>query len=286
MNKKIKLFDPDNREVPVEVKVFPGGEVKVRILDEHCAKPGEFYINALLFNSVDVMVLVMLADACHCVGLHNIKLIMPYVPYARQDRVCNSGESFSIRAFANIINSLNFSRVVVYDIHSKAALDEFKRIEPVPSYQLIREHSDAYDWICRSIWSGVPTYLVCPDKGAIDRTNAIAERFSFHGVIYADKVRRPEDGVITGIALTNIEDAATIKDAKLLVVDDIIDGGRTFIELAKVLKQYKPAQMNLYATHGIFSQGKGVLLKDSGKIGDASSGDYDNVWCTIDFTGY
>jgi len=67
----------------------------------------------------------------------------------------------------------------------------------------------------------------------------------------------------------------------LLICDDVIDGGRTFIELANWFtdNHYTPVEINLYATHGIFSKGKEVLLKSGG-------GGCDNVWCTIDFTEY
>jgi ribose-phosphate pyrophosphokinase len=40
-----------------------------------------------------------------------------------------------------------------------------------------------------------------------------------------------------------------------LIVDDICDGGRTFIELAKVLRPLTSGQVKLYVTHGIFSAG-------------------------------
>ena len=66
----------------------------------------------------DVMTLVMISDALRQMDVKEILLTMPYVPYARQDRVCNPGEAFSIKAFSRIINSLEFSSVVVYDPHS------------------------------------------------------------------------------------------------------------------------------------------------------------------------
>ena len=45
-----------------------------------------------------------------------------------------------------------------------------------------------------------------------------------------------------------------------VIVDDICDGGRTFIELAKVLKERGAGKIGLFVTHGIFSQGVGVLF--------------------------
>ena len=268
--KKLKLFAQDGTELALELGTFPGGEVKVRILGDIPQKAGYCRIEAHLFNSVDVMQLIMLASACRANCLPLLRLTMPYVPYARQDRKCNDGESFSLAAFASIINSLCFASVSVYDPHSHVVQDTIERVIAVPSHELIKKHTAANDWILQSIWSGIPTYLVCPDKGAKERTEAIAARYSFKGVIYADKVRRPEDGVITGIEL--IDPPTDMKGSNMLVADDICDFGTTFVELAKVLKPYEPAEMNLYVTHGIFSGGKPRLLEY-----------YNNVWCTVDF---
>jgi len=53
---------------------------------------------------------------------------MPYVPYARQDRVCVPGESFSIKAFAALINMLAFDRVIVVDPHSDVVAAVIARV--------------------------------------------------------------------------------------------------------------------------------------------------------------
>lgn len=167
MNKKIKLFDPTGAEVPLETMVFSGGEIKVRILglrNENYS--GHSRIEAMLLNSEDVMTLVMLVNACRNHGYSTLRLMMPYIPYARQDRKCNEGEAFSLEAFAFIINGLGFTSIVAYDPHSRVASECFKNLLAVSSHELIRKHTAAYHWICRSIWSGVPMYLVCPDKGA------------------------------------------------------------------------------------------------------------------------
>lgn len=282
----IRMFIND-AEVPLEIGKFPGGEVKVRILAP--MKASTPHIHAFLRSSDDVMALIMLVDAIKRTGsMSNSRLTMPYIPYARQDRQCNTGESFSLAAFAGIINSLKFASVVVYDPHSKVAVDQIERCIAVPSSELIRKHTETNDWILRTIWSGVPLYLVCPDEGAIARTQEIADHFSVKGIIYAKKIRNPENGQIVATEVADVP--ADIDESKLLIVDDICDGGRTFIELAKVLVKYEPKEMNLYVTHGIFSQGKNVLAKNMSDHSldptnvTNSGGPFDNVWSTIDFT--
>jgi ribose-phosphate pyrophosphokinase len=55
---------------------------------------------------------------------------------------------------------------------------------------------------------------------------------------------------------------------RFLIVDDICDGGRTFTELAKVLKKWTDMPVDLYVTHGIFSKGMSVF-----------DGLIDNIYC-------
>ena len=76
-------------------------------------------------------------------------------------------------------------------------------------------------------------------------------------MLTATKVRNTITGEITGTRLDDPDQSAKGRDC--LIVDDICDGGRTFIELAKVIRQQGPARGYLYVTHGIFSNGLGIF---------------------------
>lgn len=270
------------------IKKFPGGEVLVNAVypGTHCL------IEAVLTNSDDVMALVMLVDSLREQGVEKICLTMPYVPYARQDRVCNPGESLSIRAFAKIINSLEFLSVIIYDPHSDVTPALINRCLVEKSATLIEKHSAVCEWINKEFNADTPLYLVSPDAGAVKKTYEIAKRFpQFAGIIFAEKVRDVATGNIVRTSIGQLPD--DIGDAKLLICDDICDGGRTFIELGKVLNQYNPKEMNLYVTHGIFSQGEEALLNKKSEpeyeIGSyfvEHTGMFDNVWSTIKFKDY
>ena len=258
-----------NQIIIPEIGKFPGGEIRVRIIG---SVQEEILIVALLFNSDDVMSLIMLVDAARGMGVRKIRLTMPYIPYARQDRVCNIGESFSIRVFSKLINSLGFASVLVFDPHSSVSVGEIDRCIVRNQWELMAEHNELYNWICRG-GDTKPMYLVSPDKGATKKVLEIAKKFpQFDGIIYADKERDLFTGNIIRTVVKEVP--KDINDAKLLVADDIIDGGRTFIELAKVLRPLC-AEMSLYATHGILSQGIKVFEPY-----------YSNVWSTITFSDY
>lgn len=255
--------------VDTDVGIFPGGEIRVKLN----SNPGpEVRIEAMLMNSTDVMTLVMLTDALREAGVEKIRLTMPYIPYARQDRVCNLGEALSVRAFTRLINSLNFSSVIVYDPHSDVAPALIDRCIVVPRYELMAKHDELYAEIARGGWAS-NLYLVSPDAGSIKKSYEIVKKFpQFKGIVFADKVRDTSTGQIVKTIVRDLP--KDIEKSHLIVCDDICDGGRTFIELAKAIES-PVGKLSLYVTHGIFSQGF-----------EPFEPYYDNVWSTINFHDY
>jgi ribose-phosphate pyrophosphokinase len=241
---------------PVEIKYlkFPGGEMHVTVQTDVPAS--ELEVKAHLPHADAVMTLLLATDALRRAypGIP-IDLHVPYVPYARQDRVANPGEALSARVFCELINSQRYRRVVVQDPHSDvvtALLDRVVVEDPVPSLRrvvdMIREH-----------WTQVT--LVAPDAGARKRVQKLAEALALP-VIFADKLRDTKTGAITGTQVQGEMPAGA-----LLVVDDICDGGRTFTELGRALRAQQlrtSAQFPLYlfVTHGIFSKGLDALLEN------------------------
>lgn len=236
--------------------IFNGGEVHTQV-DWYVAGSEDIVVHARLHSSDDIMKLCMVKDALDRAYPDNDKLLdMPYVPYARQDRVMEDGEALSIKVFANIINALNFKRVFTLDNHSDVAtalIDHCENrsvlsvIEETPLDSLLMEENTNY-------------VLVSPDAGAAKKTLKIAQQYGGLRVINCDKQRDTKTGEITG---TYVNWGYSMKGMKLLIVDDICDGGRTFIEIAKAVQKFKPASIELLVSHGIFSKGLQPLL-DSG----------------------
>lgn len=272
MSSKFLIY-PGMTTTAVEPRItrFPGGEVHVRI--EQAIEFDEVRMRAILLNSDDIMVLVMLVDALREMGVRKIRLTMPYIPYARQDRVCNPGESLSMRAFAKVINSLGFSSIVVDDPHSDVAPALIERCIIVPRYRLMQRSKELMAVIEKSVAEDQPIYLVSPDAGAMKKSYEIMKQFPmFKGLILAEKLRDTMSGNIVKTVVRDLPD--DVEKAHLIVCDDICDGGRTFIELAKAID--RPAdKMTLFVSHGIFSQGLDVFEPY-----------FDNVICSTNFRDY
>ena len=250
--------DINGKIINPKISTFPGGEEYVKIIDNLGI---ETTINGILNNSSKIMQLFMLINSMRVINpIIKITLNIPYLPYARQDRVCSIGESFSLKVFADMLNSLNLYKIIVRDVHSNIAMNLINNLEN-ESQDYYALHNESFMmWLqdCK-VHS---TYILCPDNGAIKRTEHFYDVFNHEldGIIYANKVRK-EDGSIHSEITSIPESMKGTIGHRILIVDDICDGGKTFTGIAEKLKPYKLSSLALFVTHGIFSNGKEVLSK-------------------------
>lgn len=246
---------------------FSGGEIQVKILSDFAGDPPNFEpptinITAHLTSSDKIMELAMLVDALRrWVNYYpvEIALICPYLPYARQDRVCDAGESLALKVMCEMINAMNFASVQVWDVHSDVSLALLNNVTNVPPQHFVGKMQLLDD--------GPKPVLVAPDAGAMKKIGAVAKELGLE-MVRADKIRSTHDGSITGTKVYSNH----IGDRDFLIVDDICDGGRTFLELAKELKPLTDGKVFLYVTHGIFSKGLEVF-----------DGLIDHIYCACPF---
>ncbi len=242
----------------VEVFKFPGGELGVRLIAP--VRDGDrVRIKAHIQNSDDIMTLLLLVDAIRREAIVTLILDLPYVPYARQDRVCNEGESLSIGVFASLINSCNFDRVFITDPHSDVTPALIKNcviIDQVAIFENVKQD-----------WSN--TVIVAPDAGAMKKAYDFAKRVGAADVLVAEKVRDVKTGKIVSVSLSGVFSS----EEEYFILDDICDGGRTFLELVTEFPDCV-RRIDLAVTHGIFSKGVEVVAER-----------FDNVYTTTSFHG-
>lgn len=235
-------------KVSVSTMVFPGGEVGVNInagpVNEDV---GYLKLVAKIQNSDQLMAMFLATDALRRVyPFAEISLFVPYFPYARQDRVCNAGEALSVKVVAQLINSQNYAVVTVVDPHSPVLVAALDRCQVIEQHTVFMKAKPSF----------YDTVIVAPDAGAVKKAEQFCKLVGAAGVVYANKQRNLKTGEITHLELMGGLD---LYKREVFVLDDICDGGRTFIELAKVLLMQDPARMELAVTHGIFSKGIEVL---------------------------
>jgi ribose-phosphate pyrophosphokinase len=232
---------------------FSGGEVHVQLKDLPKHTISTALIKTRIKSSDDIMELLMVTNSLKSTygSKLPIDLVLPYLPYSRQDKISDDGESLSLKVFAELINSQEYNSVSTLDVHSdtaKALFDNFNNFE---QNTIIKSFEETMD-----IDLLKDVVLVSPDFGASKKIYKLASEYGLT-VVQSNKERDSNGHIIR----TEVyRDDFNGKD--VLIVDDICDGGRTFQEIAKVLKQRNVGKISLYVTHGIFSKGVDILFED------------------------
>ncbi len=270
-------LDLDNNEY-FEVIVLPGGEPHMKWKKHFESKHGHFLLSlvARIQSGTDLMKLVVATDAIKRSGeVWGINAIIPYWPGARQDRA-KYGEPLTAKVYADIINAQKYEMVTIVDPHSDVTPALIDNVNVVPVSDILKKIVGEYKY---------DTILI-PDAGATKRM------FSYYfpdtefnkGLTFVQclKTRDTETGKLSGFRVVD----EIPKGASCLIVDDICDGGGTFIGLAnELVKTYKEkntallGKLGLYTTHGIYSKGIDPLLFSK----DNLDGVFDNVFCTDSF---
>jgi ribose-phosphate pyrophosphokinase len=233
------------KKVIVPVTVFPDKTSQVWKLDPSHLNTTFAQINWYFENEGELMQVAQLKDLLDSYGTE-VRLTLKYLPYGRQDKEVSNVATFALHSFARIVNSLNFSEVVIVDPHSEIALN------------LINRSSATYPMgMLQNIMLNSKTTLVCyPDKGAVSKYTKVYDRLVGEAYIYGEKVRDQLTGNITSYSIVG-----PCAGEHVLIVDDICDGGATFKLLAKDLLAAGAKSVALFVTHGIFSRGVKTLLE-------------------------
>jgi len=247
--------------IPVEFGRFPCGERNLRL--EGTKQPEGIVFDQVSISLVyeadnDLIDLLLLVDAvkrCPWLLYKNLVLLVNYFPYGRQDRVCNTGEPHSLKVIATLINSCGFNRVYVVDPHSDVIEALLDNVEIITMDHIVFAADGGPFTECDA--------YVSPDGGAYKKVSKAGQVLG-KPIIRADKIRDTMTGALSDFEVY-IDD---LTGNEVVILDDICDGGGTFIGLAKKLREKGAAKVTLYVTHGMFTKGVKILLES-----------IDEVWC-------
>ena len=250
-------FEPYGKGIQFESFTFSGGEIHVRILED-VSTVDELTITCRPTSFNDIGTVLIASDALRRAGVSRLSLVIPYFPAARQDRIMVSGESLAVKVYADLINSCGFERVIVFDPHSDVTPAVLDNAVVVQNHTYVKEIiQDLNDY-----------HLVSPDGGALKKVHKLAQQLNASSVVECSKVRNVKTGKLSGFTVY----AEDLQQKTCLVVDDICDGGGTFLGLADELKRKNAGKLILVVSHGIFSKGTD-LLKEK----------YDEIYTTDSF---
>lgn len=235
---------------------FPSGEIGgnfsedfVKFTERNAGKIDNVILTVQGYDKDTLFALALAKDAVDSLVPHKSAMktvVFGFLPNARYDRHMFKGDSAALKAFANLVNAMGFDAVCALDPHSNVAENLFKCFQGMKQKD-VAAHFASDPRI---------DFLVAPDAGAAKKTEETAKEVD-KPYITMSKMRNLKTGEITGM---RILDDVDLTDKTVMILDDICDGGRTFIEAAKHLREAGAKRVELYVTHGIFSKDVENLL--------------------------
>ncbi|RPI73647.1 MAG: ribose-phosphate pyrophosphokinase [Ignavibacteriales bacterium] len=221
----------------VELKRFSDGEIWVKY-HENIRGLDIFIIQSTIPPAENILELLIMIDAAKRASAKNITAVIPYFGYSRQDRKDQPRVSITAKLLANLITVAGADRVITMDLHAAQIQGFFD----IPFDHLYS--SSIFTGMFRNISENL--VVVSPDIGGIKMARSYAKRLHC-GLVVIDK-RRPKANLAEVVHIIG-----SVKDKDVLLVDDLIDTGGTFISAIEALK--KNGARNIYGsvTHPLLS---------------------------------
>lgn len=260
-DKQIKLFSLNaNRAIAEKIaeasgiplgkmttRQFSDGEIQVNIeesvrgVDVYIIQSTSYPVNNHLWE------LLIMVDACKRASAHSVTVVMPYFGYARQDRTAAPREPITAKLVANMLVKAGVDRVLSLDLHAVQVQGFFDiPVDNLFTVPLFVEHY-MEKGLC-----GEDVVIVSPKNSGIKRARSLAEYLNSPIAIidYAQDDADRTEGYIIG----------DVAGKTAILIDDILNTGRTFSEAARIVQEGGATEIYAVASHGLFAGTAAELL--------------------------
>ncbi len=219
----------------LESKQFPDGESYVRYPIDITTFDGLIIVQRAYPGQDSRLMQVMLAvHAARDMGIREVHVVLPYLPYSRQDRRFRDGEPVSLAVVLSLLSSLGVSSIITVDVHKPEAFKVGNvRCVNVEPFRLYANN-------LRNVDNAV---LLSPDLGSLWRVKRVNE---FTGVPYS-YLEKFRDRITGEVTMKPKE--LDVRGKEVFIIDDIIATGGTIIEATKILKSMGAVKVHAIATH-------------------------------------
>jgi len=229
------------------VQIFNDGELAVEFPDSIRGK------HIFIFGDTvkHMTELVMTIDAARRSAACRITVVFPYYGFCRQDKKGKGRASLGAAVVAKIVQSLGVDQVIAIDLHA----DQIQLAYQIPFEHLSGAHlfeNKLAEIITAAKENGKKVIFCSPDAGGTDRVKKIAKMFGLDYIVMAKD--RAVPGEVAGMRV--LADPAELKDALIILIDDIVDTAGTLILADKTLRQYDPFDVMSLITHPVLSESK------------------------------
>jgi ribose-phosphate pyrophosphokinase len=242
---------------PHEEREFEDGEHKSRALVEvqrqHAVVVQSLHGGPQQSGADKLCRLLFFAGALRDHGAAHVTAVLPYLAYGRKDRQTKPGDPVTTRYIAQLMEAVGIDALITLEAHNVAALQNAFRIPTlhVQAAEVLAERALA-------LAGDGPVAVASPDPGGVKRAQLFRELLEARsgrrfGSAFMEK--RRSDGVVSGSLL-----AGEVRDATVLLVDDLISTGGTLLRAAQTCRQQGARRVLAFAAHGLFSAGAEVAL--------------------------
>ena len=220
------------------IRNFSDGELWVKF-EENVRGVDLFIIQSTYAPSDNLMELLMLIDAAKRASVRRVTAVIPYYAYARQDRKDQPRVAITAKLVANLLVRAGADRIITVDLHSSQIQGFF---------DIPLDHLYASPVLIRAVMKlGLSDIVVAaPDVGGVKTARAYAKRIDGELVV-VDK-RRPAHNVAEIVHIIG-----NVEDKNVVIVDDMIDTGNTFLQCADALKAKGAREIYGVCVHPVFS---------------------------------
>lgn len=233
-----------------EVRIFPDGEQKILLPKIKNNSKIIVIINSYPKLDSNIIRSFLLISKLKEIS-QKITLIIPYMPYARQDKEFLPGEIITSKIIANLYNKLNIERILVVDIHSNLVLKFFKNIHNISAVKTLGDY-------CSKMKLNHPI-VVSPDLFWKKHAESLADCLDSESFAL-NKFRDRRTGLLKILP----SKVLPIKGRDVIIFDDMISTGQSMILAAKFCKKNKCGKIVAVCTHGLLVNDAEKNMRNAG----------------------
>jgi len=236
--------------VPTSAYDFANGEVYVRF--EESVRGSDAFVIQSHTAPINqwLMEQLIMVDALKRASAKRITVVAPFYPYARQDKKGRGREPISARLVADLFKAAGAHRIMSVDLHAPQIQGFFDGpVDHLFAMPVLLEHF-------RAKLDNTTLTVVSPDMGRVRVADIWSEKLDAPLAI----IHKRRDPLVPN-QVTVHEIVGDVSGRWCLLVDDLIDTGRTIVKAAEALKAAGAIGVVVAATHAVFSDPATELLQ-------------------------
>ena len=228
---------------PQDLHTFANGEIFVRF--QESVRGNDAFIIQSHNEPINewVMEQLIMVDALKRASAKRITVVIPFYPYARQDKKHKGREPISARLIADLFKTAGADRIMTVDLHTAQIMGFFDGpVDHLQAQQVLCDH-------IRETYGTGDVTVVSPDSGRVRLAEKWAQELGDRPIAFIHKTRDPDT---PNQAVAN-RVVGKVSGRLCVLIDDMIDTGGTIVKATDALLEAGASDVVIASTHGVLS---------------------------------